>query len=118
MFSFSGSLELSAEGKGQYSVYLHSAWRLDADVSFDMFMSKEECQVTDYFVALSLLQLPSYLCDSTWLTWKVNPFKSYYVQKFQNCYFTSDLMPPPLPSFTRNKYFLDLLLESKVLTKS
>jgi hypothetical protein len=75
MFSFAGSLELSAEGKGQYSVYLHSAWGLDADDSCDIFQSKDECQVTDYFVALSLLQHPSCLYDSMWLMWKVNPFK-------------------------------------------
>lgn len=48
MFLFPGSLELSAEGKGQYFVYLHSAWGLDPHVSYEMFMSKEKCQVTDY----------------------------------------------------------------------
>jgi hypothetical protein len=81
MFSFAGSLELSAEGKGQYSVYLHSAWRLDADIPCDMFMPKKDCQATHYFITLSLLQLPYCLCDSTWLTWKVNPFKSYNITK-------------------------------------
>jgi hypothetical protein len=36
MFSFAGKLKLSSEGKGQYYVYFHSSWRLDADVPCDV----------------------------------------------------------------------------------
>jgi hypothetical protein len=32
VFSFAGKLKLPSEGKGQYYVYFHSSWRLDADV--------------------------------------------------------------------------------------
>jgi hypothetical protein len=36
MFSFAGKLKLPTEGKGQYYVYFHSSWRLDADVPCDV----------------------------------------------------------------------------------
>jgi hypothetical protein len=36
MFSFAGKLKLPSEEKGQYYVYFHSSWRLDADVPCDV----------------------------------------------------------------------------------
>jgi hypothetical protein len=34
--SFSGKLKLPSEGEGQYYVYFHSSWRLDAGVAGDV----------------------------------------------------------------------------------
>jgi hypothetical protein len=36
IFSFAGKLKLPSEGKGQYYVYFHSSWRLDAHVPCDV----------------------------------------------------------------------------------
>lgn len=54
MFTFSGSLELSAEGEWQYSVHLHSAWRLNTGVPCDAFLQKRWVS-SDCFIPLSLL---------------------------------------------------------------